>query len=87
MANSAKTAASLGEHKKLVKRFAQEDLLIIAVVLIAHDGCRNFPKRCSYSAYRRTLVSIVENHDDLAGYYDEVLLAVEDPDFILRGYG
>lgn len=30
---------------------------------------------------------IVENHDDLAGYYDEVLLAVEDPDFILRGYG
>jgi hypothetical protein len=29
---------------------------------------------------------IVENHDDLAGYYDEVLLTVEDPDFILRGY-
>ena len=30
---------------------------------------------------------IVESHDDLAGYYDEVLLTVEDPDFILRGYG
>jgi hypothetical protein len=30
---------------------------------------------------------IVENHDDLAGYYDEVLKTVEDPDFILRGYG
>jgi len=30
---------------------------------------------------------IVENHDDLAGYYDEVLETVEDPDFILRGYG
>jgi len=29
---------------------------------------------------------IVENHDDLAGYYDEVLITVEDPDFILRGY-
>jgi hypothetical protein len=30
---------------------------------------------------------IVENHDDLAGYHDEVLEAVEDPDFILQGYG
>jgi hypothetical protein len=30
---------------------------------------------------------IVENHDDLAGYYDEVLKTVEDPDFILQGYG
>jgi hypothetical protein len=29
---------------------------------------------------------IVENHDDMAGYYDEVLITVEDPDFILRGY-
>lgn len=30
---------------------------------------------------------IVENHDDLAGYYDEVLKTVEDPDAILQGYG
>ncbi|HEV8341877.1 MAG TPA: hypothetical protein VGR30_05845 [Candidatus Binatia bacterium] len=30
---------------------------------------------------------IVENHDDLAGYYDQVLETIEDPDFILRGYG
>jgi hypothetical protein len=30
---------------------------------------------------------IVENHDDLAGYYDEVLGTVEDPDLILHGYG
>ena len=30
---------------------------------------------------------IVENHDEVAGYYDEVLITVEDPDFILRGYG
>ena len=30
---------------------------------------------------------IVENHDDLAGYYDQVLETVEDPDFILQGYG
>jgi hypothetical protein len=29
---------------------------------------------------------IVENHDDLAGYYDTVLDAVEDPDLILPGY-
>ena len=30
---------------------------------------------------------IVENHDDLAGYYDEVLHSIEDPDLILRGHG
>jgi len=30
---------------------------------------------------------IVENHDDLAGYYEEVLGAIEDPEWVLRGYG
>ncbi|MBI4489009.1 MAG: hypothetical protein HY694_07970 [Deltaproteobacteria bacterium] len=30
---------------------------------------------------------IVESHDDLAGHYDDVLDTVENPDFILRGYG
>ncbi len=30
---------------------------------------------------------IVENHDDLAGHYDDVLDTVESPDFILRGFG
>jgi hypothetical protein len=29
---------------------------------------------------------IVENHDDLAGHYDDVLDAVENPDLILRGH-
>ncbi len=29
---------------------------------------------------------IVENHDNLAGYYDEILNTVEEPDFIIRGY-
>jgi hypothetical protein len=29
---------------------------------------------------------IVENHDDVAGYYDEVLEAIENPDLVLRGY-
>ncbi|AGK61401.1 hypothetical protein Asulf_01414 [Archaeoglobus sulfaticallidus PM70-1] len=29
---------------------------------------------------------IVENHDELAGLSDEVLLAVEDPDFIVNGW-
>jgi hypothetical protein len=29
---------------------------------------------------------IVESHDDLAGRYDDVLLTVEDPDLVLRGY-
>ena len=31
-------------------------------------------------------VHIVENHDDLAGYMDDVLDAVENPDFIIKGY-
>lgn len=29
---------------------------------------------------------IVENHDDMAGHYDDVLETVEGPDFVLRGY-
>jgi hypothetical protein len=29
---------------------------------------------------------IVENHDDLAGLFDEVLSALEEPDLIIRGY-
>jgi hypothetical protein len=29
---------------------------------------------------------IVENHDDLAGYYDDILNCVEDPDYIIKGY-
>ena len=30
---------------------------------------------------------IVENHDDLAGFYDEVLKTIETPDFAQKGYG
>ncbi|MGC8787378.1 MAG: hypothetical protein ACP5Q1_08140 [Anaerolineae bacterium] len=29
---------------------------------------------------------IVENHDDLAGHYDDVLETIENPDLVLRGY-
>ena len=29
---------------------------------------------------------IVENHNDLAGYYDDVLRTVEKPDLVLQGY-
>lgn len=29
---------------------------------------------------------IVENHDDLAGYYDDVLETIENPDLVLCGY-
>lgn len=29
---------------------------------------------------------IVENHNDLAGYYDDVLHTLEHPEFIVRGY-
>jgi len=31
-------------------------------------------------------VHIVENHDDLAGYYEDVLDVVEEPDYIIEGY-
>jgi hypothetical protein len=29
---------------------------------------------------------IIENHDDLAGYYDEVLELIENPDYVIKGY-
>ena len=29
---------------------------------------------------------IVENHDDVVGYYEDVLDTVENPDLVLRGY-
>jgi hypothetical protein len=30
---------------------------------------------------------IVNAHDDLAGYYDDCLQTIEDPDLVLRGFG
>jgi hypothetical protein len=30
---------------------------------------------------------IVENHDDLAGYYNEVLETIANPELVLPGYG
>ena len=32
-------------------------------------------------------VHIIENHDDMAGYLDTVLEAVENPDYVIKGYG
>ena len=29
---------------------------------------------------------IVENHDDMAGHYDDVLETISDPDLVLPGY-
>jgi hypothetical protein len=31
-------------------------------------------------------VHIVENHDDMAGYYDEILGVIENPDYVIKGY-
>ncbi len=31
-------------------------------------------------------IHIIENHDDLAGYYDLVLNTIEEPDYIVKGY-
>ena len=30
---------------------------------------------------------IVENHDEMAGYYDDVLAVIDDPEFILTDDG
>jgi hypothetical protein len=30
---------------------------------------------------------IVENHDEVAGYYDDVLTTVADPEVVVSGYG
>lgn len=27
-----------------------------------------------------------QNHDDMAGYFDEVLKSIEDPDYVIKGY-
>ncbi|MDO9289650.1 MAG: hypothetical protein Q7T83_12785 [Thermodesulfovibrionales bacterium] len=31
-------------------------------------------------------VHIVENHDDMAGRYEDVLAALEMPDYVIKGY-
>ena len=31
-------------------------------------------------------IHIIENHDDLAGYYDEILTIIEVPDYVIKGY-
>jgi hypothetical protein len=31
-------------------------------------------------------IHIVENHDDMAGYFDEILSVVESPDYVIQGY-
>ena len=33
-----------------------------------------------------TNLSLIENPDDLAGYFDDVLLTVESPDYVINGY-
>lgn len=42
----------------------------------------NVPIRLTDERWRH----IVENHDDMAGYYDSVLKTVEYPDYIIKGY-
>lgn len=43
----------------------------------------NIPIRLTDERWRH----IVENHEDIAGYYDAVLQTVEDADYIIKGYG
>ncbi|MBM3239960.1 hypothetical protein FJZ31_27050 [Candidatus Poribacteria bacterium] len=43
----------------------------------------NVPIRLTRERWRH----IIEEHNDLAGYYDEILDIIEQPDLIIRGYG
>ncbi|MDW7679396.1 MAG: hypothetical protein SCK70_02460 [bacterium] len=43
----------------------------------------NIPIRLTDERWRH----IVENHEDIAGYYDAVLQTVEDADYVIKGYG
>jgi hypothetical protein len=36
---------------------------------------------------RESWFHISETHDDLAGYYDDVLYTIENPDLVVQGYG
>ena len=56
----------------------------IRALTLSQHGRRYFQSWSSGPSNRR---HIVENHDEVAGYYDQVLEAVEDPDHILQGYG
>ena len=42
----------------------------------------NVPIRLTYERW----VHIIEAHDDLAGYKNEVLSCIEEPDYIIAGY-
>jgi len=46
------------------------------------ESRNNVPIRLTDERWRH----IVEAHDDLASYYEDVLAAVEEPDYVIRGY-
>jgi len=46
------------------------------------DSVNGVPIRLTHERW----FHIIENHDDLAGYYDEVLKCVESPEAILAGH-
>ena len=46
------------------------------------DSVNNIPVRLTDERW----MHIVENHNDLAGYYDKVLEAVANPKWIFQGY-
>ena len=49
------------------------------------SGYCPFRPRREHPADPRTLVSFVENHDELAGRFHDVLDAIETPTFVVRG--
>ncbi len=52
------------------------------MILETVRSIRNIPVRLTAERWYH----IVENHDEIAGYYDDVLSTVEDPDYVIKGY-
>ena len=60
-----------------ILRLSQESYLAKELLDYTTDGMLRDEGRYTH---------IVENHNELAGYYDDVLEAIENPDYVIKGY-
>ncbi len=51
-------------------------------MVIKAKSINDIPIRLTDERWRH----ITDNHDDVAGYYDDVLKTIEEPDYIIKGY-
>src|ERR1035437_8030326 len=74
----------LAEELGLVSHHLQDTGALAATLEFRMDiahSVNGVPIRLNYERWYH----IVENHDELASYYDEVLETVAGPDFVVRG--